>query len=382
MIFGVRAVHGYAVVLDLRDVVHDDRFDITQQLGIGQVRRQVRDDLARDLHLRGQIALLQLLERRHDDAALPLRALPVGIADRADPGERERLIGVQVVHAGLQVPAVGAAALVRPVPAVQVDRLFFRQLHLDVADQGQCADEAVKIHFHIAVDGNAEVLCDDLVQQLHAAEQVGRVDPVVAVARNGHVHIAHQRGKNDLPRFRIDAADDHAVGALTFFSHPAVLADQQDILDRVVLHDADVVRIEGDLLRLQSVRRAAGPLKALLGCGDHVGRGRTDMADPGEGPRQEQQEKNSRRGDHADDKGDDRRGPPGSSFLFTASRTVPAGTSAAAYFVHTVFISRKKEFADKPRTVPHGPRSPRCLSELLYHYQSVLASLAAFARMR
>ena len=180
----------------------------------------------------------------------------------------ERLLRRQCVDADLEAPVrIGLRKVVH---------LVLIELDINIPDFGHDVDKALEVHLDVAVDRNAEALLDRVIEELHAAVLVGRVDAVVAVALNWHVEVTHDRAERDLLRLCIDAADDHRIGPRPALPRPCVLADEEDVPDILVIDDA-VRLIPCDLVRVDRI----GPCISLVVKGLAVGRDARDIiADP------------------------------------------------------------------------------------------------------
>src|SRR6266566_4819710 len=128
-----------------------------------------------DLHQLGQVDQVagggDLLHHRPEELLLPADAAEVRV-DVPGPHERQRLDAIHVVAAGVHVQV--GEAVVEPVPGLVAEA--------HPADRVDHLEEAGEVDLGIMVDRHAEVLLDGLDQQRRAAEGVGGVDLVGAVA--------------------------------------------------------------------------------------------------------------------------------------------------------------------------------------------------------
>ena len=106
---------------------------------------------------------------------------------------------------------------------------------------GNRRKESVEIHFYVSVNLDTEVLLNDGIQQIHTAEHICRVNSVCPVTGNRNIHVTHQRRQINLVRLCVDAADNHRVGTgASVFPFPAVLSDNQNILDIIIREDVRI----------------------------------------------------------------------------------------------------------------------------------------------
>ena len=143
--------------------------------------------------------------------------------------ERERLVAVELLVAGLQVDVRvvrrGRADVAVEVPLVDREP--------DAADLVDEILEPVEVDLDEVVDLDPERVPHDAGQQPLAAVLERHVDAVMAVPRDRHVQVAWDREERDPVPLRLDPREHDRVGAGTRAALPAVVgADQQDRLRR------------------------------------------------------------------------------------------------------------------------------------------------------
>ena len=117
---------------------------------------------------------------------------------------------------------------VRRTSAVQIIHFRLVQVNVHAAQGVHNVLEAGEVHFHVVVNAHAEVLGNGLVQQVKAAQLVGRVQLSPAVAGDLHVQVTHQRDHRHLIAVFVDTENNHGVGAFPG-TGSAVLTHQQNV---------------------------------------------------------------------------------------------------------------------------------------------------------
>ena len=146
----------------------------------------------------------------------------------ARTAQDERLVAIEGLQAGVEMTA----------------RVLVVDLHRDVdfhtAERVDRFLEAVEVDFRIMRDGNACELRNDLNRVCRAADRVRRVELLLAVRAHVDERIAMERHHSDLLVLRVDAREDHAVGAELI---ARVLGRLRALLRAVGAHEQHVERV-------------------------------------------------------------------------------------------------------------------------------------------
>ena len=229
---------------------------LADDLSAGHQRKEA-DGVAEDLpvcHVRGDQGenLLQKgqgggktgvpvgIQQRGDDFALAVRPaeIPVGI-QFADAGVGQCLLTVQ------EICSLGKAAAGLPV-----DPLGFvvAQVYLHASQKIDDVGKLVEVHLHVAVDVDAEIVFQSLIQKGHSAGGVGHIDPVLAVAGDFDIGIPEEGSHGQFLFGFVEGTQDHGIRTRPGLVLPAVLTDEQNVDDVAVPADVGVVVREGDVL--------------------------------------------------------------------------------------------------------------------------------------
>ena len=144
----------------------------------------------------------------------------------------ERLVAIESLQAGVEMTA----------------RILVVDLHRDVdfhaAERVDRFLEAVEVDFRIMRDGNARELRNNLDRVGRATDRVRRIELLLAVRTHVDERIAVKRHHGDLLVLRVDAREDHAVGAELI---ARVLGRLRTLLRAVGAHEQHVERVAGVL---------------------------------------------------------------------------------------------------------------------------------------
>ena len=124
------------------------------------------------------------------------------------------------------------------------------QLHVNAAQIVDDLHELAKAHFHVVVNHNTEVLIQRLVQQVHTAQHIGRIDLLLVVAGDLDIQVSHEGSKGDGVLLGVDGHQNHGIRSFP------------DTLQRVLAHQQNV----GNILSLDDkLRKVNIQLNFLLG---------------------------------------------------------------------------------------------------------------------
>ena len=132
-----------------------------------------------------------------------------------------------MVHAHLQIPTIAV---------IEVLDLLGSQVDIHTTHQIDNRGEALKVHFHTAVNRHAEVCHQRLAQHGEAAAGIGCVHFVGLIAGNVNIHIPHKRGQGNGLILGVDRYHDHGIRTLPAFTGAAILTYQQEI-DQILMLD-------------------------------------------------------------------------------------------------------------------------------------------------